>query len=538
MSRSLLVCLALAGSAFGCAGIGTQTPASEPALGPHWLPAGVHRLSNAEYERSVGKLVGAPVSLERQLPPDIRQSGYTRNAEQVVSAEGLARIDAVTRPIARDAVSLRLLALASCAQLPTPACVAASIGSLGTRAFRRPVTGAERVTLRAAFAAGEADGGGFAGGIEGLLRALFVAPSFIYTTELGAGGAPGDVVTLDPYEIASALSYTVQGAPPDSTLLNAAESGSLSSPDVREREARRLLAESDTRYQFRRFVLEWLEVDELEQTAKSTALFADYEQLKPHLLDETNAFVDEVMVHHGGSLSALLTAGFASVDPSMARFYGLRGYGPEASLAGSGRLGILQQASFLAAHAHEDASSPVKRGDFVLRRLLCENVKRPGEVGINIVFPAPTTTHTTRERFDVHVGSPECAGCHVRLDQFGFSFEEFDAVGRRRATENGRPIDTQASIWLDGQARQFASSRDISRYLAQAPQVSECFARQAFRYFSAATEPGAEGAFVALTRALPSRTSRSLIAQLLAFVTSDLFVKRQIRFDPEEISRP
>jgi Protein of unknown function (DUF1588) len=95
------------------------------------------------------------------------------------------------------------------------------------------------------------------------------------------------------------------------------------------------------------------------------------------------------MVHHGGSVRALLSAGFASVDPPMARFYGLHGYGPEASLSGSGRLGILQQASFLSAHAHEDSSSPVKRGDFVLRRLLCETVKRPGEVGINIVFPEP-----------------------------------------------------------------------------------------------------------------------------------------------------
>jgi Protein of unknown function (DUF1588) len=222
----------------------------------------------------------------------------------------------------------------------------------------------------------------------------------------------------------------------------------------------------------------------------------------------------------------------------VARSYGLSGYGPEASLAGSGRLGILQQASFLAAHAHEEASSPVKRGDFVLRRLLCEDVKRPGEVGINIVFPPPSTSHTTRERFDVHVGSPECAGCHLRLDQFGFSFEEFDAVGRRRSMENGRPIDTEASIWLDGKARHFANSRDISRYLAEAPQVSECFARQAFRYFSAATEPGAERAFVALTRALPSRSASSVIEQLLAFVTSDLFVKRQIRSNPEELSRP
>src|SRR4029079_8181948 len=164
------------------------------------------------------------------------------------------------------------------------------------------------------------------------------------------------------------------------------------------------------------------------------------------MLVETTAFVDEVMVFGRGSIRALLDARFASVDPTMARFYGLRTFGPRASLAKTERAGLLQQASFLAAHAHEDDTSPVKRGDFVMRKLLCNKVPRPAELGIEVVMPRPSTVQTTRERIASHARDGACSSCHVTLDALGFTFEGFDAMGRTRKTENGKPIDTEAQV--------------------------------------------------------------------------------------------
>jgi hypothetical protein len=506
-------------------GHGAVSPGTPSAL----LPARVRRLTNVEYERSVSELLATRVELANELPPDLRQDGYTRNAAQVLPSETLARLDALTRPLAHDAAAHRLAKLVPCAAAAGDSCARELVETLGRRAFRRPIASAERERLLVAFDAGRADGGGFAGGAELVLRVLLLSPSFIYTSELGAGGALGSVITLDPYEIASELSYTVRGGPPDETLLAAAADGSLLQARVREREARRLVAENDTRHQFRRFVLEWLEVDGLEQSAKTDTTLVDYDALKSHMLDETRGFVDEVMVERGGSLRALLTAGFASVDAPMARFYGLHGYGAEASLAGSARLGILQQASFLAAHAHEDASSPVKRGDFVMRRLLCQPVKRPGEVGIDIVFPPPAPSTTTRERFDAHTMSTACSGCHAELDQLGFTFENFDEMGRARTSEHGQPVRSQAVVRLSNRDVSVADSRELSRYLADEPRVSECFARQAFRYFSADAEPGVERSFIDLSRALPSERAGDLVEQVVAFVKSELFVKREVR---------
>jgi hypothetical protein len=532
MRASLLLGVLGIGLALGC----SQRPATSPsdvalAPGAKRLPARVRRLTNLELERTLSALVGAEEPVAELLPPDVRQEGYSENSQQGVPAAFATRLDQLAREIAKRAVKDRLGELAPCSATPARSerrCAEALVSGLARRAYRRPPSAEEKSDLIAAFDAGAADGGGFAGGAEVVLRTLMQSPALLYLTELGSDGASGAHVTLTPHEIAAALSYTLRGAPPDEQLLALADSNSLLDPDAREREARRLIGMSDTRQHFRRFVLEWLEVDGLERTAKSEALAPEYDALKSRMLAETSAFVDEVMVSGGASVRSLLTAGFASVDPPMARFYGLETWGERATLAGTGRAGILQQASFLSAHAHEDATSPVKRGDFVMRRLLCSEVPRPADLGIDLVIPPPSSALTTRERFHAHVADPACQSCHATLDALGFTFEGFDAAGRRRTHENGKRVDTASVALVGGARQQFASSLELSHSLAKAPEVSDCFARQAFRYFSAQHDSGVEQSFLELRRALPPELRGNLIEELVRFVRSDLFVERAV----------
>jgi hypothetical protein len=514
----------------GCAAAPPKSAADteiELPSGAQRLPSRLRRLTNLEVERSIGDLLGKPERVALELPPEVRQEGFTPNAAQDVPAAWAVRYSALVRALARRATEERLAELAAC---PNGApCGELAVDALGPRAFRRPLSVDERKLLLSAYEEGSAEGGGARGGLELLLRALLESPHFLYLTELGEGGKPGELVTLSPYEIASTLSFTLRGAPPDRELYDAASAGELSSPERRAFHARRLLGMDETRGQFQRFVLEWLEVDGLDRTAKNAGLFPNYEQLKPRMLDETRAFVDEVMVHAGGSVSALLGAGFASVDPSMARFYGLSTYGPRAALSGSGRLGILQHASFLAAHAHEDASSPVKRGDFVLRKLMCQKVARPGEIGIEVVMPPPSNVTTTRERFGAHSTDKGCFACHETLDALGFTFESFDAMGARREKEHGHPVVTTARVELGGRELELADSVDLIQKLAQNPAVSECFARHAFRYFSAEHEPAVESSFLSIRERLPIARRDNLFEALIAYVRSDLFVEREVR---------
>jgi hypothetical protein len=530
-SYSARLALALAASlgALGC--VVTPLPrASDDAL----LPARVRRLSNFEFERSANALLSLDESLHDTLPPDERQDGYTINERQAMPSHYAAELARVAERLAGIAAEQRLSTLLPCANArdARDACVDAAITALSRRAFRRAPTATERRALLELYEQGygapeiESDSARRASGLSFVVATLLTSPSFLYLSELGDGQR---LNRLTPYEIASSLSYTVSGAPPDAELLAAAESPErLLVASEREAQARRLLAQSSTRHHFREFVLEWLEVDQLERTAKAAHLVADYDALKSHMLNETRNFADEVMVYGGASLQSLLRAGFSSLDPEMAEYYGIPGFsGPRVRLSAQRRLGVLEQASFLSAHAYEDVTSPVKRGDFVLRRILCVELPRPGEVGIEVVMPPRSEHGTTRERFATHVAAPECRTCHASIDPLGFSFESFDAAGRRRSRENERPIETAGQLDVAGQSLRFRDSAELASELAQLPESRRCFARQALRYWTGRRSAATEGWFEAVIDALPSARRDSLLEWVVAWVKSPEFVLRR-----------
>ena len=514
----------------GCASSASHrlsAPQVSLSKGSKLLPARIRRLSNFELENSLARLTTLPVAVTDELPPDVRQEGYTPNANQDVSSAWATRYSALVSDLSGRAAQ-KLTRDQDCHDL-SQSCRQRRVAELGRLAFRRNLSAAEQSSFEQLLGEHANSGESFATALALLLRTLAESPSFLYVTELGRAGGTGTTAQLDDAELASELSYLVTASPPDLELLDAAARGDLQQPERRVSQALRLLALPRARYQFRRFVLEWLEVDGLLQTAKSSQLFPSYDALKPFMLAETESYVDEVMVNGGASVQSLLASGFASVGPEMARFYGLSTYGPRASLRGTGRLGVLQQASFLAAHAHEDVTSPVKRGDFVMRKLLCERVKRPAEIGLEVVMPPPSATLTNRERQGQHISDPGCASCHATLDPIGFTFEGFDAVGGTQTTDHRKPVDSHAFVRLGASARNGAaldSSAGLTEALLENPTTSECFARHAFRYFSAQSDPAVEASFLGLRAELKAAQRDNLFEVLLAYVASDLFALR------------
>jgi len=504
------------------------------------LSVRLRRLSNVEYERSANAVLGLDEPIRDVLPPDERQDGYTINERQAVPSYYAGELARVSERLARLAVERRRESL-----LPCPAtdakgsrCVARALEKLELGIFRRPPTAPERAAVQALFQsavsepvpAGRVHVAAQARGLTLVLSTLLASPSMIYLSELGrTDDATLSVTTLTPYEIASSLAYAVTGGPPDEKLLaTAAEPGRLLDPAVREAQARRLLSLSETRHHFRQFVLEWLEVDQLERTAKAATLVDDYDAVKSHMLAETRAFVDEVMVYGGATLASLLGAGFTSLDAEMARYYGIPGFaGPRVSLVRQGRVGLLEQASFLSAHAYEDVTSPVKRGDFVLRRLLCVDLPRPGELGIDITMPPRDETSTTRARFAAHTSSPACRSCHDSIDPLGFSFEGFDAAGRHRTREHGRLATTSGEFALAGRTFRFQDSAELVTQLGATSNARSCFASQALRYLTGRRSRPAEQWFGEVVDALPEARRDSLLEWVVAWVRSPEFIQRK-----------
>lgn len=487
------------------------------------LPARQRRLSNVEYERTVHEWLDVDVALADRLPPDVRQNGFSRNSEEPVAAAFATRLGSLASEVATLAVA-RPGARWTCTS-DTLSCATSLVEREAPRALRRAPEPEEKARLVDLYVQAEALEAG--SGARWLITALLQSPSFLYVSERGSPTTLPGRRRLDSFEIASALSYTIRGGPPDDELLDAARRNALAEPSARRDQARRLLAQSSTRHHFRRFVLEWLEVDQLERTAKVPDVATHYEDLKPRMLAETSAFVDEVMVHRGASVASLLDGGFSSVDPKLARFYDFDAWGPRVDSRRAGRVGLLQQASFLAAHAHPDSSSPVKRGDFVLRRLLCINLPRPQELDIEVSIPTPDHSLTTRERFSAHQANTSCRACHDSIDALGFTFESFDAAGKQRKLENGRTIDTKSHFEFGDLSGDFSDSVDLSRWLAGRSETRDCFDRHALRYFTAQSDRRVEASLTRWLGSLPAEKRGNLIETLVAFVGSDWFVLRE-----------
>ncbi|HYP77389.1 MAG TPA: DUF1588 domain-containing protein [Polyangiaceae bacterium] len=525
-TRPWVVCYWLFALSSSC---GTAAPATTSRGAPEQsLEPAVRRLSVAELEASAQTLLGNATELAAALPPDARQSDYSRNVAQTVDSLLLGQLFDAARS-ATAALDLSQPRFPSCARFALPddrACAENTVNALARTAFRRDPSALEVEQLLALFAVGS-DGSDFQSGIALVMRALLGSPKFMYATTLGEGG-PGPT-QLSSQELGSELSLLISGQPPDEELLLAASRGELASAPGRERQALRLLQRPQSRELYRRFVQEWLGLVGLNGLAKSSQVTTGFPALREAMLVETNQFVDDVFGYQAGSIGALLAGGYSIVPDALASFYGVQPSAPGArvALTAVGRVGILQQAGFLATFAHESETAPVLRGKAVLTRLLCLDLPKPTDLGVDIVFPPADAHATTRERFSRHATDAVCRSCHESLDGVGFLFENFDAAGQLRTSESGRPIDTSGSIRLDGQQLQLSDSVELSSALANSEQVRRCAARQVLRFAAGKTDAAVEQAFVDALQGKSLERRGTFLGLFLEFVKSDWFAWRK-----------
>jgi hypothetical protein len=537
------------GSSAGSATGGSDGGVSSGGAGPGaaLLPARIRRLTNAEYDASVQALLGTSMapSVRFSFPPDARQgpanspagAAFTVNDAQRVDPVLADKLDAAAQALVAEARSGGKLAeLSPCAD---PAgggeeCAKTYLRTFGRRAYRRALTDEEVNELTtgpaAAYHVG-ADGYSYLDGVDLLTRVVLQSPGFLYVTELGDAG--GSTVVLTPDEIAAQMAYLLTAAPPDDALLAQAAAGALATPEGRAAEAQRLLATPKGKARLIRVVEEWLGIEDVARREKASSVYPDFTTVAQAMEDESHAFIDEVLNRSTGTLSELLTADWTITDASLASLYGVpwAGAGQRTSLAGTGRRGLLNQGAFLSVFATNNGSHPVFRGVAVMRRVACLDTPDPGALGIVVSFPAADPDKTTRERFDVHSADPGCAGCHKTIDAFGFAMENFDGMGKLRTAENGRPVDTNVTLDtgsdLDGT---YADSVELVSALARSDSVKACLARQLFRSSAARSDEtvrGAEDAFVALWRELPTAQQERLSDVLVAFVRSSSFIERR-----------
>lgn len=368
-------------------------------------------------------------------------------------------------------------------ELDPEACAEDFVADFGKRAFRRPLTDTE-VAKYKAMLLGASDR---STGIRAVLRTMLSSPLFLYRSELGLPTGEG-TYRLTPHETATALSYMFWGTMPDDELFSAADSGKLATKAGIEEQARRLLKSPKSRPVIETFTAQWLGIEKVPSMSKTTSIYPAWnEGLARSLVTETKQFVSYVMFDGSHKYDELLTADYTFVDATLGAFYGIDGgSGFEKATAPAERqAGLLGHASLLAGNAYADQSSPIKRGLFVRRSLLCQALPAPPANAATVPVVDPSAT--TRERFAQHTADPACHNCHQYIDDLGFGFEKFDAIGQYRETENNKPIDASGDMndvegLGTGTHAPYSSLPELGSILAESKSAQACFAKMTYRF--------------------------------------------------------
>ena len=168
--------------------------------------------------------------------------------------------------------------------------------------------------------------------------------------------------------------------------------------------------------------------------------------------EEVQTFRAYEIFEEPGTWDAALTAPYTFVNETLANFYGIDGVTTDTfvqvDLDPQRRMGLLTQAGMLSGTIHSNETNPVTRGAFITRALMCNDIPFPEDEDVSdeVTPPDPDSGATARERFAKHNDDPVCAACHVFMDPLGLTFENYDAVGLWRETENGVEIDASGSL--------------------------------------------------------------------------------------------
>ncbi len=352
-------------------------------------------------------------------------------------------------------------------------CARLILSALVRRAYRRPVADADLRKPMDLYHQARA-AGDFDAGIEMALSAVLVNPQFLFRIEADPPGvAPHTAYRIPDVQLASRLSFFLWSSIPDDELLDLAERGELSKPGVIERQALRMLADPRSKSLVSNFAGQWLHLRNLDSITPDLRLFPDFDDnLRQAFRRETELLFESVL-REDRSVLDLLKSDHAYLNERLARHYGIPYvYGGQFRRVelddDSMRGGLLRQGSILTVTSYATRTSPVIRGKWILENILGTPPPPPPANVPALKDNTVSSTLSVRERLAEHRRDVACAGCHRLMDPVGFSLENFDAVGRWRTSEEGRPVDAAGGL-TDGS--RFEGVTGLERALLRRPDL-------------------------------------------------------------------
>jgi hypothetical protein len=499
-------------------------------------PGAYRRLTNAAFRNSLRDLLGGPVDVH-DLEPDSWAVGGLPTvgaAEVSISPLGVEQyqsaIDAATAQVFAD-TARRDKVLGCKPQSETDmACFQTFVTSFGRLAFRQPLTTAQVDRYVQLIASVAATLGDAYEGMRAAMIGLLLSPNFLYRLERGAPSPTGGdgFWQYTSREMASRLAYFLTNSTPDTTLLDLADQDALQTPDAIRAQAQRLLETTAGRQSVGNFASELFQLQIIAARAKDATMFPEYTPaLQTAMIEEIPAMFEALVFDRDASALELFTTRDTLVTTELAAVYGLPATGlssttlKPATLPADGlRAGLLGTAGFLSLYASQKEGSPTLRGKFIREILLCQTIPPPPpNVNTMLEDPPPGVVLTRREKLTQHESNPGCASCHTLMDPLGLTLENFDAIGKFRATDHGKDIDVSGD--LDGTS--FDGPIELGQLLAKQPAVAACMVRNIYRYGTGHVETPTEAPVLSDLTAHFEAGGYHLKDLMLELVSSDGF---------------
>ena len=334
------------------------------------------------------------------------------------------------------------------------ACAEEIVSTLARRAFRRPVTAEDIASPLAFYEDERAFGGDFDAGIHAAVSRVLVSPWFLFRSETESPDVPpGSAHSISDIELASRLSFFLWSSIPDDALIEAAEQGRLSEPEVLEAQVRRMIADSRSDALVDNFTGQWLQLRNLDSRVRpDLLLFPDFDDnLRQAMRRETESLFAHVL-REDLPVHELMTASYTFLNERLARHYGIDGvYGQRfrrVELDDPNRWGLFGHGSILSLTSQGTRTSPIVRGKFLVSEFWNNPPPAPPDDVPELEESAPEGRPTTvRELLELHRANPACASCHDNIDPVGFALENFNAVGQWRDYDRqGLEIDSAGTL--------------------------------------------------------------------------------------------
>ena len=435
-----------------------------------------------------------------------------------------------------------------------------------TKAWRRPLTPAEIKDLQVTYSTLQSkDGLSHDDAVRDSVIRILLSPHFLYRIDLDSditspsGADSGFSLTstlqkklqaapkqtqapLSDYALASKLSYFLWSSMPDTELMDLAAAGKLHEPTTLVAQTKRMIKDPKIQAMAVEFGGNWLDIRRFEEhNAVDRERFPNFDDsLRQAMFDEPIRFIVDGLQSNTSVLDWLYGK-HTFVNATLAKHYGMEDLKASNDILSKptqwirvanadkyGRGGLLPMAAFLTKNASGLRTSPVRRGYWVVKRVLGEFIPPPPAVVPELPKDEKALgDKTLRQALQQHRNNPACSGCHARFDSYGLVFEGFGPIGElRKFDQSKNPIDTAAPFPGGIEKSGVAGLQDYIRTKRQ-QDFLDTFGRKLTTYALGRSLQPSDDALLASIQTKLRTTDYKIGSMLDAIVTSRQFRYRR-----------